>query len=225
MYKEPLAANQGVGTSPPVPAFINRSGFAYMYKTRQDIGHIAMQALRHARRILVSSPAPDDTKTEMAASVPLVDTSKTKESLLSRTTLKRAVKLTNEPLCSIKTVFPIKLFSDEIVLDRTKITVTRRNFFFSSDTMSIRVEDVLNVSVGVGPFFGAITIATRVLSSDDHFTLNRFWRRDATHMKHMIQGFVIARHNNIDIDQLRRDDLIRVLTELGYDSHRDKYFN
>ena len=126
----------------------------------------------------------------------------------------------NEVLAKATTVFPLTLFPDTIILDRTKLTVIRRTFFFSEDVMSIRIEDILNVSAAVGPFFGSITIATRVLSSDDHFTINNFLRQDAMHLKHMIQGYVIARHNNIACDHLTHDELINTLRELGHEKHK-----
>ncbi len=213
MDEEPVAPN---GFSVIPPPMMNKPNFVFMYKTRQDIGHIATRTLRHARRIFVSVPEQ----------IAVASTKRTKSLVLSSrvsSELKDAIDLSNEPLCHIKTVFPIQIFTDEIFLDRTKLTITRRNFFFSSDTMSIRIEDILNVSVGVGPFFGALTIATRVLSSDDHFTLTGFWRKDAIHMKHMIQGYVIARHNNIQCDHLEHDELVKTLTQLGYDSHHDSH--
>ncbi|MGB3023279.1 MAG: hypothetical protein WBB39_00535 [Candidatus Saccharimonadales bacterium] len=129
---------------------------------------------------------------------------------------------TNEVLASATTVFPLTIFPDTITLDRTKLTITRRGFF-SSDVMSIRIEDILNVSSAVGPFFGSLTVATRVLSSDDHFIIRNFARNDVIHMKHMIQGYVIARHNNIICDHLSRRDLTDLLCELGHDSNRDRY--
>lgn len=126
----------------------------------------------------------------------------------------------NEILASATTVFPVTLFPDTIVLDRTKLTVIRRSFIFSEDVMSIRIEDILNVSATMGPFFGSITIATRVLSSDDHFTIKHLWRHDAIHLKHVIQGYVIARHNNIPCDHLSITELMQTLRELGYEANR-----
>ncbi len=130
------------------------------------------------------------------------------------------VEQSNEVLASATTFFPVTLFPDSIILDRTKLTVTRRTFFFSSDVMSIRIEDILNVSATVGPLFGSLTIATRVMSSDDHFTIRHFTRDDVIHMKHMIQGYVIARHNNIACDHLRRDELVDLLSDLGRDTNK-----
>ncbi len=132
--------------------------------------------------------------------------------------LKKVVAQAHEVLASANTVFPLTLFPDTVFVDRTKITIIRRNFFWSSDVMSIRIEDVLNVSASVGPLFGSLTIASRVMSTTDHFQINHFWRNDAAHLKHIIQGYVIAQHNNIDTAHLTKDELIDTLRELGHDS-------
>jgi len=131
--------------------------------------------------------------------------------------LKKIVRQSHEVLASANTVFPISLFPDTVVVDRTKVTITRRNFFWSSDVMSIRIEDVLNVSASVGPLFGSLTVASRVMSTIDHFQISFFWRNDAIHLKHIIQGYVIAQHNNLDTAHLKRGELVRTLEELGQD--------
>lgn len=132
--------------------------------------------------------------------------------------LKKIVSQSHEILMSANTVFPITLFPDTVTVDRTKVTITRRDFFWSSDVMSIRIEDVLNVAANVGPLFGSLTIASRVMSTVDHFKINHFWRSDAIRLKHMIQGYVIAQHNKIDTAHLSRKDLIDTIIELGHDS-------
>lgn len=134
--------------------------------------------------------------------------------------LREIVSQSHEVLMAANTVFPLTLFPDTVVVDRTKVTVTRRDFFWSSDVMSIRIEDVLNVSAGVGPFFGSLTIASRVMSTTDHFQINHFWRNDAIRLKHIIQGYVIAQHNNLDTAHLSKQELIDTLMELGSDSNK-----
>lgn len=131
--------------------------------------------------------------------------------------VKEMVKLSNEVLASASTVFPIDPFPDSIVLDRTTLNITKRTFFFSNDTLSIRIEDILNAHVNVGPFLGSLTIASRILSSEDHFTVNNLWRKDAIHLKHMIQGYIIALHNEIEISHLSKQELIDTISELGHD--------
>lgn len=133
--------------------------------------------------------------------------------------LRKIVSQSHEVLVSANTVFPLSLFPDTVTVDRTKVTITKRDFFWSSDVMSIRIEDVLNVSASVGPLFGSLTVASRVMSTIDHFQINHFWRSDAIRMKHIIQGYVIAQHNNIDTAHLGKKDLIATLLELGIDSN------
>ena len=132
--------------------------------------------------------------------------------------LKNIVTKSHEVLMTVNTVFPITLFPDSVTVDRTKVTIIRRDFFWSSDVMSIRIEDVLNVSASVGPIFGSLTIASRVMSTIDHFKIDHFWRNDAIRLKHIIQGYVIAQHNNIDTAHLSTSELIETLRELGHDS-------
>lgn len=133
--------------------------------------------------------------------------------------LQKIVKRSHEVLMSANTVFPISLFPDTVTVDRTKVTITRRDFFWSSDVLSIRIEDVLNVSASVGPLFGSLTIASRVMSTIDHFAIRHLWRNDAIRLKHCIQGYVIAQHNKIDTAHLNKKELLDTLIELGLDSN------
>lgn len=115
-------------------------------------------------------------------------------------------------------ILPNNLFPDTVVLDRTKVTITRKTFFWSATVISIRVEDILNVATSVGPLFGSLTISSRVMNSTDHYGINYFWRRDALHLQQVIQGYMIAIHNDIDTSHLPQEKLVEKLTELGHDS-------
>ncbi len=126
------------------------------------------------------------------------------------------VRKSHEILASARTVFLIKLFPDDIVIDRTKITITKRSFFWSSSVVSIRVEDILNVSTDVGPLFGSVSIASRVMNSIDHFQISYLWRGDAIYIKHIIQGYVFALQNNVDVGKLPKKELLDMLNELGH---------
>lgn len=130
--------------------------------------------------------------------------------------LEEIISQSHEVLAEASTVFPVKLFPDTVVVDRTKITIIKRTFFWSSDTMTFRIEDVLNAEVTVGPLFGSLIIASRVMSTTDHFRIDHFWRNDAVYLKRIIQGYIIARHNQIDVAHLPKDELIRTLSELGH---------
>jgi hypothetical protein len=122
-------------------------------------------------------------------------------------------------LASARTVFPVTLFPDSIIVDRTKISIIKRDFFWTSNIISFQIEDVLNVSCAVGPLFGSLTIASRVMSSVDHFQISYLWRNEAVFFKHLIQGHIIAKNNKLETDQLTKKEMVDTLCELGIDSN------
>ncbi len=170
---------------------------------KQDI------SVLHPDRILFGNQAkPIDA--EGSAVAPKVD---------SRDGLRKIVKKSHQLLAGAQTVIlPINLFPDSVTIDRTKVTITKRTFFWSSSVISIRIEDVLNVACSTGPIFGSLTISSRVMNSTDHYEIDFFWRKDAIYLKQIIQGYVIAQHNQIDTSHLKRDELVKTLLELGNDS-------
>ena len=135
--------------------------------------------------------------------------------------IRDVVKRSNELLASATTVFlPIDLFPDTITIDRTKVCITKRSFFWTSQVITMRIEDVFNVTSNMGPFLGSITISTRIMNSTDHYEVNYLWRKDAIHLKQMLQGYMIALHNNLDTSQLSKEELVTTLLELGRDTSR-----
>lgn len=133
--------------------------------------------------------------------------------------LRKIVRKSHQLLASAQTVIlPVNLFPDSVTVDRTKVTITKRTFFWSSSVISIRIEDVLNIACSTGPIFGSLTISSRVMNSTDHYEIDYFWRKDALYLKQLIQGYVIAQHNQIETSHLKRDELVKTLLDLGNDS-------
>jgi hypothetical protein len=133
--------------------------------------------------------------------------------------LRSAIRDSNEILIKATTVFPFTLFPDTITVDRAKITVKRQLFFRTGEVVSIRIEDVLNVSATLGPIFGSIKIRSRVFSNEKPYVVDRFWRNDVLQLKRIIQGYIIALQREIDCESLPTSYLARLLFELGKDEH------
>lgn len=145
---------------------------------------------------------------------------RTAKTLDPRDSLRRIVRKSHQLLASAQTVIlPNNLFPDSVTVDRTKVTITKRTFFWTSSVISIRIEDVLNIACSTGPIFGSLTISSRVMNSTDHYEIDYFWRKDALYLKQLIQGYVIAQHNQIETSHLGRKELVKTLLELGNDSH------
>lgn len=136
--------------------------------------------------------------------------------------LSQAIHGSQEVLETATTVFPFTLFPDTITIDRTKLTITHRTFFSVAEIMSIRIEDILNVTAQTGPFFGSLHIVSRIMNPDKPYTINYLWREDALKLKRIMQGYVIAMQNHIDCMPLTTPDLAALLNQLGKDDHSDR---
>lgn len=138
---------------------------------------------------------------------------------LKEDSINSIVKYSHQILAAARTVpMPWNLFPDSVIVDRSKVTIVKQTFFWSSETITIRIEDILNVTSSVGPFFGSITVSVRIMNSTDHYEIDSFWRKDAIYLKQIIQGYMIAQHSEIDTNSLERRELIDTLLKLGRDS-------
>jgi len=117
-------------------------------------------------------------------------------------------------LFSAKTVFPFVLFPDSISMDRQQLTIVHRGFFSTADTISVRIEDILNVESKVGPFFGSIHIFSKFFTNDIK-SVNSLSRANALRIQRLIQGYMIARHRKIDCSTVEKRQLIVLLNDLG----------
>ncbi len=194
-----------------------------LVRQSKKLGIVATRAFHEIKHILhqeVALPSREqflDTLPSLSRSIK----PKIRQMELDRVVeFKEAVKKSHQVIANARTVFPITLFPDSVVLDRTKVSIIKRDFFWTSNVISFQIEDILNVSCSVGPLFGSLTIASRVMSTVDHFHVNYLWRGDAVFLKDLIQGYVIAKINKLKTDNLTREELIDTLCELGTDSDR-----
>jgi hypothetical protein len=215
--------------SEPNDAPINRpSTYELLVRQSKKMGGVATKTYQDVRTILnqeIALPQP----TQFIRNVSRIARVKPKNSKkvhVSSTSvegideLKKRVKQSHEVLAAARTVFPITLFPHDIIMDRTKITIIKRDFFWSSRVISVQIHDILNVSANIGPIFGSLTISSRVMNSVDHFEVNFLWRGDAIQIKQIIHGYVIAKQSKIDTDHLSREEIVDMLRDLGNDTDK-----
>ena len=143
------------------------------------------------------------------SSLPLTNKQPTVEELT------KAVGDAHEVLVRATTAFPFTLFPDTVTLDRTKLTITHKEFFRVGEVVSFRIEDILHVTANVGPLFGSIQIASRFFDNTKPYRVNFLWRKDALKLKRIIQGYIIAMQNQIDCSALTNGELASLLNQLG----------
>jgi hypothetical protein len=138
----------------------------------------------------------------------------------ARHKLYEAVAVAHEPIFKATTVFPLTLFPDTVMIDRTKLTITHRFFFKVADVISIKIEDILNVTPHVGPFFGSIEIHTRFFDPHKPYTVKYLWRDDALRFDRIMHGYSIALSQKIDCSSLEPKELAATLDKLGQGTTR-----
>ncbi len=129
--------------------------------------------------------------------------------------LRDAIGTSSDVLVRARTVFPLTLFPDTLTIDRTKLTITHREFYKAAEVLSISMDDILNVTASVGPFFGSIQVSTRFFDASRPYVVHHFWRADALKIKRIAQGYLIARQKNIDCGVLPTKELATLLDHLG----------
>ena len=130
----------------------------------------------------------------------------------------KVVEQSQEILAGARTVIlPMNIFPDTVTIDRMKVTINLWESLWSHRIVTLRIEDILNVAANTGLLFGSLTISTRVMNSTDHFVIMGFWNRDVIRLKRILQGYMIALHQGIDVSDLSTDRLVRKLNELGTD--------
>jgi len=134
----------------------------------------------------------------------------------------KIIGLAHEPIFETKTVFPFTLFPDTVTIDRTKLTVTHRVFFRVAEVVGIRIEDILNVTPNIGPFFGSILIHTRFFDPQKPYAVNYLRRNDALKIERIMHGYSVALENRIDCASLPTNELAEMLDKLGRESPSEK---
>ena len=133
----------------------------------------------------------------------------------ARQRLHQITNSSNDILARVSTVFPITLFPDTVIVDRTQVTITHRTFIMTGGVISIRIEDILSVTAEVGLLFGSLKIVTRYFDTNVPHEVRQLWRDDALRLKALIHGLVVASKRGIDTATLGKTELVRTLTTLG----------
>lgn len=124
------------------------------------------------------------------------------------------IQAENAPVLHIKAVFPFDFFPNEVIIDKTKVTIVRKYFFWTRQITTILIADILNVTVNHSLLFGALSIADRFFAADP-FVINYLWKQDAARAASVIQGMVLAAKEQIDVKKIPSETLAQHAEEVG----------
>lgn len=100
-------------------------------------------------------------------------------------------------LLTIKTVFPLDFFPDELIIDPLKINYINNTFFLSQEVKSILIENTGHVVVSNGPIFATLTVVDSIFSANT-ITMKPLFKKDALKAQSILQGLILSKKEKID---------------------------
>ncbi len=128
--------------------------------------------------------------------------------------LKTVVANSQQVLGRSKAIFPFDMFPDSITVDRQKLTVVHRAFFNIEQTVSVEHKDIKNVTADVGPIFGSLTITSEHFANNTQ-TIKYLPKKEVREIQRLVQGFISAYKEKIDMSGIEETELVALLDELG----------
>lgn len=128
--------------------------------------------------------------------------------------LKEVTEESQDIIYTAKSIFPFALFPDTIHVDRHKLTIIYKIFFWTEQTISVPITDIKNIQADIGPFLGSLTVTS------DHFinntqTIKFLKRSDVKCIQELVQGAMVASKEEIDTTKVETGELRNLLTDLG----------
>lgn len=150
---------------------------------------------------------------------PIIDprSTKTTDEQQQSHELQKAVDFAQDILLKAESTFPFVLFPDTITISRMKVTLTHRSFFRTAEVISLQMNDILNVEADVGPFFGSLSIFTRIYGTEP-LRITFLSRKSTIDAQRIIEGFMIAKDKDIETSEIKTPELIQLLLQLGSDA-------
>lgn len=125
-------------------------------------------------------------------------------------------------LLRVSTVFPFSLFPDTMIIDTTKMTIIKTQFFATEQVTTIPLKEISDTTMQTALFLASVTFQYMPQTSSPgvtapvFVTINALKRKDAIRIKSIIKGTLVAKAEGIDIAKLPPDKVVEMIEKLGY---------
>lgn len=117
-------------------------------------------------------------------------------------------------LFETNTVFPFVLFTDHIIVDESKVTVTIGNFFRTQRARSVLIRDIANIIVDTSYYFATVQIIDRHFLTQP-ITVKYIPRKKAILLRQFVTGLIIAENEKIDLSQYGEKEIREYVIQIG----------
>lgn len=123
-------------------------------------------------------------------------------------------KTVEKPLMQISSVFPFDLFPNSIVVDKKKVDIIHRYFFWSKRVFTIFIHDVRTVRVDNGPFFANVSFEVKGFEQNPE-PVPYIKKSEAEKLRKLVIGLCAADSENIDIENIPDERAKNKLKKIG----------
>lgn len=131
-----------------------------------------------------------------------------------RKLLKEVVDSSNTVLFHAKAIWPFDFFPNEIIIDVARVTILKREFFWTGNIESLYIKDLMHITVETGPFFSTLRLVDTSFDKKKHF-IAYLKRNDAFRAREILQGLVIASKSGVDLTKCDIGFLAPSISELS----------
>lgn len=117
-------------------------------------------------------------------------------------------------LFSCRAVFPFDLFPDTVTVDRNKVTISKKTFFFTRTTQSILIQDLMTVVVSESLLFATLEIVDRMYPQET-IIVEYLPKESARRVRWLIEGLIVAQKQKIDLSKIPREELLVKIEKIG----------
>ena len=128
-------------------------------------------------------------------------------------TLDELMRKSNRSIISISSIFPWNFFPNTIDVEESRVTFIFRQLF-ASQSHSVDIKDISNVSIESGIFFSTLQVVSRTYTKND-IKIEYLRKKEALQTRKIIEGLRTLAFNEINTSNYEIEDLINKLQELN----------
>lgn len=117
-------------------------------------------------------------------------------------------------LLTLQTAFPFNFFPTIVSVDKKKIDIINRYFFFSKSIESILIADVASVTVETSLLYAKLSIFNK-LPMHEPIEIEHLPKSDTLKIRRIIEGLMIGDRENVSMEGVGTKELVPRLEKIG----------
>jgi len=129
--------------------------------------------------------------------------------------LDELVEKSTHTLVEISARPPLSFSSTSLIVDIDQVSISHKDWFGSSQLLSIAVEDIGSVRVELGPLYASLTFIGVRPGPETTQVIQYLKKDEAIKARRIIQGLIVSKKESIDLSVFNPQEIVGKLETLG----------